>query len=557
MDQLITCVPNFSEGRNQAVVEALVNAAASVPNVFVLDHSRDADHHRSVLTLAGEPEAILEAAFRTVRTAMDLIDLRAHEGVHPRVGAVDVVPFVPMRHVLLEDCVQLAKRLGQRVGKELNVPVFLYERAATRPEHAPLEAIRQGGLAGLAFRMESDPHWRPDFGPPRLHPTAGAIVIGARPPLIAFNVNLQSRDVSLARTIAKTIRHSNGGLPHVKAIGVELASRGMVQVSMNLTDFRVTPMHAALKAVREEAAAHGVSIAGSEIVGLVPEEALLRVAADALSVEKFDTTQVLESKLDDALFSSTRVRSGRESFRPEDWPRLTIEQVLEAVSAASPFPAGASVSALVAALAASLGVMVTRLSGQHAGERSLSDVAARLRGLAPADGAAYQRYVEASRLPKSDPGRSSTLSGALHVATEIPLEIAEQSAEAGTLIHGAAKDLKATIQPDAAVALLLSVAAGEAGLHIVNENVKRQSNQQFKTAIQARIHAVARRLEELRRLCYTPTPVLVGGTGQPPKAKPGKAEKRSEWKSKSSITTLKKRSKSPRRSLRAKGSSGN
>ncbi|HJT19523.1 MAG TPA: glutamate formimidoyltransferase [Nitrospira sp.] len=557
MDRVIVCVPNFSEGRSRTVVGALVNAAESVPGVYVLDHTMDQDHHRSVLTFFGEPDAVQEAAFRTIRTATDLIDLRKHEGVHPRVGATDVVPFVPVRGVTMDDCVQLARSLGARVGQELRIPGFLYERAATRPEHRPLEAIRRGGLEGLAFRMGADPHWLPDFGPPQPHPTAGAIVIGARPPLIAFNVNLRSRDAAVARAIAKAIRHSDGGAPHLKAIGVELASRGMVQVAMNLTDYHVTPLHAAFQAVQAQASLRGVPIAGSEVIGLVPEDALVGVAADALRLGRFDASQILETKIDAALLSAKQSVPGAAARKPEDWPHLTVAQLFEAVSAPFPFPAGASITALVGALAASLGVMAARLSRQRAGERLLSKAVARLRDLAPADGAAYQRYVDAVRLPKSNPHRSSTLSSALHIATEIPLEIAEQSVEAGASLHAVAKHVKPTVHADAMVALLFAVAAGEAGLHIVRENLKHQSNQQLKHAIHSRIEQVSIRLEELRRLCYTPPPVLLAVDGPLIQARPEKVRKRSEWKSKSSITTSRKRSKLRKKSSRAKGSSGN
>src|SRR5262245_42288263 len=242
MDRIIECVPNFSEGRNQLTLQALVHAVESVPGIRLLDKTMDRDHHRSVLSFAGEPDAVVQAAFRTIRVATDLIDLRKQKGVHPRVGATDVVPFVPLRGATMQDCIHLAKRLGQQVGAELEIPVFLYEQAALHRDHAPLESVRRGGLQGLAFRMGSDPDWAPDFGPPHLHKTAGAIVIGARPPLIAFNVNLRSTDVELARSIAKDIRRWNGGLPHLKAIGVKLASRKLVQVAMNLTDYMITPI---------------------------------------------------------------------------------------------------------------------------------------------------------------------------------------------------------------------------------------------------------------------------------------------------------------------------
>ena len=316
MDRIVECVPNFSEGRNQATVQALIDAVASVAGVRLLDYTMDYDHHRSVLTLVGEPEPMLEAVFRTIRVATDLIDLQKHRGVHPRVGATDVVPFVPIRGTTMQDCVQLAKRLGQRVGQELDIPVFLYERAALHP----------------------------DLGPSHLHKSAGAGVIGARPPLIACNVNLLSTNLELAQSIAKTIRQSNGGVSHLKAIGVELASRGLVQVAMNLTDYEVTPLHVAFEAVQAQAALHGVAIAGSEIVGLVPQAALVKPAIDVLRLDHFDPTQILETNIEAALspagahqpiydglpcHNSSRRSLRRHRFRPgvrwlhwpERWPR--------------------------------------------------------------------------------------------------------------------------------------------------------------------------------------------------------------------------------------------
>ncbi|HXH86028.1 MAG TPA: glutamate formimidoyltransferase, partial [Nitrospira sp.] len=421
MTRLVECVPNFSEGRNQATIQALIDAVASVMGVRVLDHSMDRDHHRSVLTFVGDPEAVIEAAFRAIRVATDLIDLRKHTGVHPRVGATDVVPFVPVRGTTMEECAQLAKRLGQRVGRELDIPVFLYERAASHPDHAALESVRRGGLKGLAFRLASDPDWFPDFGPARLHRTAGAIVIGARPPLIAFNVNLFSTDLTLARSIARAIRQSNGGIPHLKAIGVELASRHMVQIAMNLTDFEVTPMHVAFEAVQAQAALCGVGIAGCEIVGLVPRAALLASAVDALSLDHFDPAQVLENRIEGGLPLED---AGPVPPEPNALKERSVLQFLDSVAAATPVPAGGAVAALVGALAGALGMMAARVSRQHVNEHRLGEIGRRLRDLMQADGEAYRTFVEATKLPKTDPHRPTALSSALHVATEIPLEIA-------------------------------------------------------------------------------------------------------------------------------------
>lgn len=556
MDRIVECVPNFSEGRNQATIQALIDAVASVTGVRLLDHTMDYDHHRSVLTIAGEPEAMVEAAFRTIRVATDLIDLQKHSGGHPRVGATDVVPFVPVRGTTMQDCVQLAKRLGKRVGQELEIPVFLYERAAMHPDHAPLESVRRGGLEGLAFRMQSDPDWTPDFGPSHLHKTAGAIVIGARPPLIAFNVNLKSTNLELAQTIAKGIRQSNGGLSHLKAIGVELASRRMVQVAMNLTDYEITPLRAAFEAVQAQAALHGVAIAGSEIVGLVPEAAFVETAIHALRLDRFNPTQILETKIDAALSSAgaAEPKEGREGS--EDPRQLSLSQFIEEVAAATPIPAGGAVAAVVGALASALGIMGARLSQQTVTGHRLDAIASRLSDLLLADGEAYRTFVEATKLPKTDSSRPMVLSSALHVATEIPLEIAEQSAEAAALLHACSSGVKRRVQSDLRVGLIMAIAAGEAGLHTVKENLEIQPNQQLKHALQERVQQVSENLEELKALCYTPPPGRSGAAKNSAQASPGKVRKRDEWKSKSSITTSKRRSRLQRRNSRGKGSSG-
>ncbi|HST09537.1 MAG TPA: glutamate formimidoyltransferase, partial [Terriglobales bacterium] len=534
-------------------------AVESVPGVWLLDTTMDRDHHRSVLSFVGEPDAVAEAAFRAIRVATDLIDLRKHKGVHPRVGASDVVPFVPLRGTTMEDCIHLAKRLGQRVGTELEIPVFLYERAALHRDHAPLESVRRGGLQGLAFRMASDPDWTPNFGPPHLHKTAGAIVIGARPPLIAFNVNLRSTDLALARAIAKDIRQSNGGLPHLKAIGVELASRRLVQVAMNLTDYAVTPVHVALEAVRTRAAEHGVAVAGSEVIGLVPQAALVHAAAHSLALEQFDAAQVLEMRLETRLSQEPARHVSFRREEPVDLSAQSLADFLDAVAAPTPMPAGGTVAALVGALAASLGMMAARLSLQRSVESRLRKIGRRLRELMQADGDAYQRYTQATRLAKTDRTRPAILSSALHVATEIPLEIAEQATEAGALLHACSTGVKPRVRSDVTVGLVLAIAAADAGRHTVVENINIQHNQRLKSSLLNRIQQMTNRLEELRGLCYT-APLSQGQAGsrkKPVQASPGKVHRREEWKSKSSIITSRKLSKLPKRNSREKGSSAN
>ncbi|HEY6392853.1 MAG TPA: glutamate formimidoyltransferase, partial [Bryobacteraceae bacterium] len=286
---LIECVPNFSEGRDAATVRAIQQAIESVAGVILLRAEMDEDHNRSVITFAGPPEAVADAAFCGIAEAVKRIDLRRHSGVHPRIGAADVVPFVPLEGVGIQDCVDIAHATGKRVWESLGVPVYFYEAAARGPERVPLENCRRGGF--------ENPALSPDLGGPQLHPSAGACVIGARKLLIAFNVNLNTQDVGVAHAIARKIRGASGGLPFLKAIGRPLASRKMVQVAMNLTDFERTPLHDVFDSVRGEAAARNVSIAGSQIVGLVPRRAMEQAAAHYLQCEHFEANLILENRL--------------------------------------------------------------------------------------------------------------------------------------------------------------------------------------------------------------------------------------------------------------------
>jgi glutamate formiminotransferase/formiminotetrahydrofolate cyclodeaminase len=294
MQQIVECVPNFSEGRRQEVIDAIVAAIAAAPGTKVLDVQSDADHNRTVVTFVGEPEAALEGAFQGASRAADLIDLTIHRGEHPRMGATDVIPFIPVRGVSMDDCVALARRLGQRIGDELAIPVYLYAKAATRPERESLPAVRKGEFEGIRDLIGSDPARAPDFGPSRMGP-AGATAVGARPFLLAFNVYLNTADVEIARKIAKTLRFSSGGLRYVQAMGVLVD--GQAQVSMNLTDFRQTAMHTALEMVRREAARYGALVVRSELVGMLPQQALLDAACWYLQLDGFSPDQVLENRL--------------------------------------------------------------------------------------------------------------------------------------------------------------------------------------------------------------------------------------------------------------------
>ncbi|HSZ18967.1 MAG TPA: glutamate formimidoyltransferase [Candidatus Acidoferrum sp.] len=297
MNRLIECVPNFSEGRDLRKIDAIVEAMSGVAGAWILDRTSDADHNRTVVTLAGEPEGVAEAAIRGAGKAAELIDMTRQTGVHPRIGATDVIPFVPLEGVTMNDCVTLARHVGQELWKRYRVPVYFYEAAATRPDRVNLENIRKGQFEGLRADVLHDPNRSPDIGEPRLHLSAGATVVGARKILIAYNIYLNTTDISVAREIARTIRSSSGGLRHVKAIGVEMKTRGLTQVSINLTDFEQTPLHRVFESVKLEAERRACEVVGSEIIGLVPRKAVELSAEDYLLLENFSPGQVLENRL--------------------------------------------------------------------------------------------------------------------------------------------------------------------------------------------------------------------------------------------------------------------
>jgi glutamate formiminotransferase len=296
MQQLVECIPNFSEGRRDDVIQAVADAVRGVPGVRLLDVSSNADHNRTVLTFVGVPEQVAEAAFRATAKAVELIDMNKHKGEHPRIGAMDVVPFVPVSGMTMDDAVALAQQVGKRIAEQLMVPVYLYANAAATPARKRLPDVRQGQYEGLKEAIVL-PERRPDFGEPKMHPTAGATAVGARPPLIAFNVNLGTNNLQIAKTIGKALRESSGGLVNVQAMGVDLAEQGIVQVSMNLLDYTRTPIHRAYEMVRSEASRYGVPVVASEIIGLVPLDALLGAADFYLRLTGFTRKQVLEARL--------------------------------------------------------------------------------------------------------------------------------------------------------------------------------------------------------------------------------------------------------------------
>jgi len=462
---LVECVPNFSDGRNQAVLDALREAIARVPGVRLLDTQADASHHRSVFTLVAPPDAAVEAAFRAMQVATARIDLTTHRGEHPRMGATDVVPFVPVRGVTMDDCVQLARQLAERVGRELAIPVFLYARAATRPERERLPDIRKGEFEGLRERVGTDPAADPDFGPKRIHPTAGATAIGARPFLVAYNIYLDATDVGLAKAIAKRIRTSSGGLPAVQASGFLVD--GQAQVSMNLLDIDVTPPAAVFAAVEAEARARGVGVVRSEVVGLIPERAVLGAGAALLKLPDA-ADHLLEAKI-------------REAEGP------TLDAWIEELAGVAPVPGGGSAAALAGTLAAALVAMVSRLTiGRKAyapadgrAREILAEaesLRAELRRLVDDDAAAYGRVSAAYKIPKDDPRRIGAVDEALRGAAITPIAVARGAGRVIALARELGDIGNKNARSDAKVAEQLARAALAGAVENVRVNVAALSD---------------------------------------------------------------------------------
>ena len=461
--QLVECVPNFSEGRDPARIDAIVQAIVTVPEVVLLDRESDADHNRCVLTFAGPPQAVAEAAFRGVEKAVALIDLTAHQGAHPRIGAADVVPFIPIEGVTLEECVKLAERLGNDIWNKLHVPVYFYEAAARRPERVNLENIRRGQFEALVKEIGVLPDREPDCGD-RCHPTAGATVVGARKFLIAYNVNLGTSDIHIAKKIAKTIRFSSGGFRYVKSMGVMLGSRNLAQVSINLTDFEQTAMHLVFETVRREAERHGVPVVGSEIVGLIPKKSLEMSAEYFLRFESFKPELVLENRIAEAMLT----RGGLPEF-------------LDALAAPTATPGGGSASAAAAAMAAALGSMVTRLAKQDAAayeedRRYFTEAVER-------DAAAFQKVMAAYKRPKEE--RAPFVEEALHGAAEVPLEVYERACAMETRLL--ALEIPARFASDLAVAKALVTAAKSGVLENVRINLDSIQDAEFKAQVETRL----------------------------------------------------------------------
>lgn len=458
---LVECVPNFSEGRRSEVLEEIKASITAVPGVYLLDTHMDPDHNRSVISYVGSPEAVEEAAFQMIKTAAGLINMEEHSGEHPRLGATDVVPFVPISDITMEECVEIARRVGARVGNELEIPVYFYEDAALVPERKRLEKIRRGEYEGLKEEIAINPDRKPDRGPSQMG-SAGATVIGAREFLIAYNVYLTTDDEQIASKIARAIRHSSGGLRFVKALGMTVDGRA--QVSMNLTNFKKTPLPRVLEAIRREAQRYGVGIQNSEIVGLIPQSALLETAVWYTQLDLFSPDQVLERKM---------ALEGGASRQPD---------FTDDLAAATPTPGGGSAAAYAGAMAAGLVAMVARLTigkkGYEEQAQTMGDLLqesealrVELRAAVERDAEAFNQVMAAYQMPKTDPDRKSAIREATMGAAIVPLEVAQKSLRVMELALEAARSGNLNAISDAGSALNLAFASLNSAAYNVRINL--------------------------------------------------------------------------------------
>ncbi len=488
MSTLVECVPNFSEGRDKAKVDAIVGAM-KIDGVYLLDREMDADHNRCVITLVGEREPIQEAAIRGVGKAAELIDLTKHQGAHPRMGASDVVPFIPIEGVTIEDCVAMARHVGAEIWKRHQIPVYLYEAAATSPERQNLENIRRGQFEGIRADIATNPARKPDFGDPRVHPTAGATVVGARKALIAYNVFLNTSDVDIAKKIAKAVRFSSGGLRYVKGAGFLV--RGLAQVSMNLTDFEQTPIHRVFEYVKREAARYGVMPVSSEIVGLIPKKALEQAAEWFLQVENFDSSLILENRL-------TAVMGGKMAV---GGLRAGVEPFVEQLAAPTATPGGGSAAAASGAMAAGLATMVASMSrGKKAYvqyERELSEAIARLGQLREelkasidADAESYNAVMKAYKQAKESSDGEGLISAALKQATSVPLGVAERSREVAAIAEKLGPITNPNMASDLTTGIALAEAAITGALANVEINLQSLKDEAFVGEMRQRTRAL-------------------------------------------------------------------
>ncbi len=488
MSTLVECVPNFSEGRDKVKVDAIVDAM-KLDGVYVLDREMDADHNRCVITLVGEREAIQEAAIRGVGKASEVIDLNHHQGAHPRMGAADVVPFIPIDGVTIEDCVAMARHVGEQIWRRYQIPVYLYEAAAASPERQNLENIRRGQFEGIRAEIATNPARKPDIGEARVHPTAGATVVGARKFLIAYNVFLNTPDVAIAKKVAKAVRFSSGGLRFVKAAGFLV--RGLAQVSMNLTDFEQTPIQRVFEMVKQEAAASGVMPVSSEIVGLIPKKALEQAAQWFLQIENFDSSLILENRLAAVIGGKVAVGGLRAG----------VEPFIEQLAAPTATPGGGSAAAASAAMAAGLATMVAAMSrgkkayAQHEPELSaalarLAQLREALKAAIDADAESYTAVMKAYKQAKESAQDEGVIAAALKQATLVPLGVAEQASEVATLVEKLRPITNPNMKSDLVTAQALAQAALTGARANVEINLESLKDEPFAEEIRKRMETL-------------------------------------------------------------------
>ncbi len=503
MKKIVECVPNFSEGRRRNVVDALAGALTSEPGVALLDSEMDAAHNRCVISLAGEPDAVADGVVRAVGKAVELIDLRQHQGEHPRMGSTDVVPFIPIAGMTMEECVGLSVRVAQRIAETYSIPVFLYEQSARVPARHDLAYVRKGEFEGLREEIRTNQERKPDFGPAEVHPSAGATAVGARFPLIAYNVYLNNPDIKIAQSIARAVRNSSGGLRFVKALGFEIKERNQTQVSMNLTNYEGTPIFRAFDMVRREARRFGVSVGSSHIVGLVPQKALDACADYYLRLENFTPRQILENRLAEALTQDSVP---------------SVQDFLSRVASTEPVPGGGSVAALAGSLGAALGEMVAGLTeGKKKFEAveprvrelhsSLSHARKELLALVSEDAAAYKSVMEAVKLPKETDeqrkAREEALQRTTRDATETPLRTARAAAQVLPLLEEIATIGNPNARSDAAAGAQLAYAALKAAHYNVLINLPGLKDRGFADLCCREVDALVKQAAEtLRRIDF-------------------------------------------------------
>ncbi len=480
------------------VLEDILNEIQSVPGVWVLDKEMDKDHNRAVVTFIGEPEPVKKAAFKAISKATELIDMEKHEGEHPRLGATDVVPFVPISGMTMEDCVKLARELGQEVAERLEIPVYLYEEAATREDRRNLAEVRKGEYEGLKQEILTNPDRKPDFGPNQLHPSAGAIVIGARFPLIAYNVYLGTKDVNIAKKIASAIRYSSGGFKYVKALGFEIKERGIVQVSINLVNYLGTPMYRVFETIKNEAERYGVPVLSSEIVGLTPVDALIDSAEYYLKLENFKKEQVLEKRLLDW----------------EQGAQKSLGDFIDEVASSSPAPGGGSVAALAGSLAAALSSMVCNLTvGKkkyahfEADVKQILETSEKIRQeleeLIVKDEDSFNQVMTAYRLPKNTEEeqirQKKAFQEALKQASLVPLQVMLKSAQILEMSQSLAVKGNQNALSDVGSAAQIAWAALESAWYNVKINLKSIEDQSFAAEIEQKASNLRNKFRELTK----------------------------------------------------------